>query len=273
MREGLRDRDLYTSLVILARYYYHVFGYRKKKISDLLLDFLKRNYPRYELDETYWLETLEKISSRAGKYQLAEIEGVKVSVAEMQVIQSIHNKVLERLAFTMLVVAKFWNMKKPENDGWVNTSSKDLFKYARITSNTIDRELRIGELHDLGLVEFPKRNGNLNCRITFIHDDSEEAVFVDDFREIGYAYLKYNGENYIKCAECGILIRNNKYGNKKYCKDCSTYTPQVTKTITCIDCGKDIILDSKNNRSHRCSDCQAKYRKDYQKNLMRNRRC
>ena len=137
----------------------------------MLFDFLKRNYPRYELEETYWINTVEKISSNAGKYPLTEIPGVRITESEMLTITSIHNKVLERLAFTMLCLAKFWNAKKPNNNGWVNADSKELFQYARISSKAIDREIRIGQLQDMGLLEFPKRNGNMNCRVTFINDD------------------------------------------------------------------------------------------------------
>lgn len=259
MQDGLGDRDLYTSLVILARYYYHNNCFRKKKIYNLLFDFLKRNYPRYELEETYWINTVEKISSNAGKYPLTEIPGVRITESEMLTITSIHNKVLERLAFTMLCLAKFWNAKKPNNNGWVNADSKELFQYARISSKAIDREIRIGQLQDMGLLEFPKRNGNMNCRVTFINDDDKnESMFVSDFRELGYTYLKQKGENFIECAECGILIRNNKYGNKKYCKNCATYTPQVTKTITCVDCGKEFFIDARISNKHRCTECQTK---------------
>lgn len=271
--DGLKDNDLYTSLVIIARYYYYVFAYRKKKIYSLLFDFLKRNYPRYELEEAYWTEAIDKIASHAGKYQLTEIRGISITQTEMQTITDIHNRVLERLAFTMLCVAKFWDLKKPNNNGWVNMDSKELFQLARISSKSLDREIRIGQLHELGLLEFPKKNGNLNCRVTFINtDDKNEALFVDDFRELGYVYLKYKGENFIKCADCNILIRNNKNGTKKYCKNCATYQPLVTKTIICVDCGKEFIIPGYSKRKTRCDACYAIHRRESIKNNVKKYR-
>ena len=238
----------------------------------MLFDFLKRNYPRYELEETYWINTVEKISSNAGKYPLTEIPGVRITESEMLTITSIHNKVLERLAFTMLCLAKFWNAKKPNNNGWVNADSKELFQYARISSKAIDREIKIGQLQDMGLLEFPKRNGNMNCRVTFINDDDKnESMFVSDFRELGYTYLKQKGENFIECAECGILIRNNKNGTKKYCKNCATYTPQVAKTITCVDCGDNFVVESLSRRI-RCDKCYAEERKRIEREKKRKYR-
>ena len=88
-------------------------------------------------------------------------------------------------------------------------------------------------------------------------DDESEKVFqVCDFRELGYEYLKYKGENYIRCSECGILTKGNKNGTKKYCSSCAQYSPQETKTIKCVDCGADFIVDARVMSKCRCDGCQ-----------------
>lgn len=174
----------------------------------------------------------------------------------METIQNIHNKVLERLAFTMLCLAKLNNIRNPKNNGWVNTDSKEIFKLARISCKVVEKEIKIGKLRKMGLLEFPKRFGNLNCRVTFINDDDDEELFISDFRELGYEYLLYKGGNFIRCAECGILTRGNKSGNKKYCKDCSTYTPKGTKIIACADCGKEFEINARASNKCRCDSCQ-----------------
>lgn len=266
------DSKPFNTLSILAKYYYHCFGYRKKKITSLLLDYLSKYYPRYELNELSWQTSVEKIASNAGSFELFEISGVKVTKSEMETIIGLKNKVLERLAFTMLCLAKLNNIKNPRNNGWVNADSKEIFSYARISCKADEREIKIGKLWQKGLLEFSKRNDNLNCRVTFINDDSEEELFISDFRELGYEYLLYKGENLIRCADCGILTRGNKAGTKKYCKDCATYTPQGSKTVVCVDCGKEFEVDSLNNKTSRCAGCQKVYRNNYQKELMRKRR-
>ena len=53
-----------------------------------------------------------------------------------------------------------------------------------------------------------------------------------------------------------ILIRNNKSGTKRYCKDCPGYIPKRFKTIVCVDCGNEFEVDSMNNKSCRCKTCQ-----------------
>lgn len=260
LKNGLMDLKPYYVLCLLAKYYYH-YGYRKKKITSLLLDYLSKYYPRYEFNEFSWKESIDKIARNVGKHKLYEISGVKITKSEMETIQNIHNKVLERLAFTMLCLAKFYNLKNPKNNGWVNTDSKEIYKYARISCKAIEREIKIGKLRNIGLIELPKKNGNLNCRVTFINDDDDEELFISDFRELGYEYLLYKGGNFIRCAECGILTRGNKSGNKKYCKDCATYTPKGTKIITCVDCGKEFEVNARASNKCRCDSCQKKREK------------
>jgi DNA-directed RNA polymerase subunit RPC12/RpoP len=250
------DAKPFNTLSILAKYYYHCFGYRKKKITTLLLDYLSKYYPRYELNELSWQTSVEKIAGNAGSFELFEISGVRITKDEMETIRGLRNKVLERLAFTMLCLAKLNNIKNPKNKGWVNADSKEIFNYARISCKADEREVKIGQLWQKGLLDFSKRNDNLNCRVIFINDDSEEELFVSDFRELGYEYLLYRGENFIRCADCGILTRGNKAGTKKYCKDCATYTPQGTKTIVCVDCGKEFEVAGNNKRTMRCDSCQ-----------------
>ena len=103
----------------------------------------------------------------------------------------------------------------------------------------------------------------MSCRITYINDDSEKVLFISDFRELGYEYLKYKGENFIRCRECGVLIRNNKAGTKKYCSKCSGYIPQEVKTVVCIDCGKEFKVPGNNKRTIRCQECKIEHIREY----------
>lgn len=247
----------FITLSVLAKYYYHYYGYRKKKITELLADYMDKYYPHYSSNKSSWDENIEKLATNAGKFTLFEIDGVWITKAELETIQNIHNKVLERLGFTMLCLAKLNNIKNPQNQGWVNDDAKEIFSLARISCSVINRYERIGMLNQIGLLEFPKKNDNLSSRVTFINDESDKVLFISDFRELGYEYLKFtqNG-NFIRCQDCGILIRNNKSQTKKYCSDCAGYTSQETKTVVCIDCGKEFEVSSKNNKTFRCKICQ-----------------
>lgn len=259
--ERLRNNDIgenpYITLVILSKYYYHKCGYKKKKIANLLFEFLQKAYLTDSMNVSSWRDTIDKLANRAKNQQLYEISGVRITKSEINVIEDLENETLQRLVFTMLCIAKLNNIKNPNNNGWVNTDTKELFDYARITCRASKRDDYIGQLWEMRLLEFPKRIDNLNVRVTFINDeDTNEAMFISDFRELGYEYLLHNGENFIRCAECGILVRGNKAGTKRYCKDCIAYTPKRFKTIVCADCGNEFDVSSYNTKSCRCAKCQ-----------------
>ena len=256
LENGFVGRKPFFTLSIIAKYYYYCLNYKKSKIEMLLNNFMFKNYSiGYQSDRLSWQDTIEKIVKKVNNYTLLELDGVKITKSELKTISGIGNPNKERVMFTILCLAKFGIARNPQSNGWVNTDSKEIFKMARVSCKAKERELYIGDLCDRGLLELPKRNDNVSLRVTFI-DDGDEELFISDFRELGYEYLKYKGENFIRCAECGILTRGNKYGNKRYCKDCAAYTPQKIKTIVCVDCGKEYETSSKNSKSVRCHECQ-----------------
>lgn len=263
LENGIVDRNPYQAIATLSKYYYHCCNYRKKKITVLLVDFLKKYYPRYELNEYQWLDTIDKLATRAKLQPPYEISGVKITKSEIATIKSIKSKSLEKLAFTMLCLAKFNNLRNPSNNGWVNTDRTEIYNLARYSCSKDNRDINIGKLRQMGLVELPKRNDNLNCRITFINDEDEEELFISDFRELGYEYLNYLGEKFIRCSECDALTRIGETNRKTHCSRCKPNdTKQEEKVIFCIDCRKPVTVSSKDNQTNRCPECYEVYRKN-----------
>lgn len=156
----------------------------------------------------------------------------------------------------MLCIAKLGVEKNPKSNGWVNTEIKELLQLSRISCTQKQGSFLISYLNAAGLLEFAKKNTNLSRRVTFIDDSSEKVLPISDFRELGYAYLKYRGENIIKCGQCGILIRGNANHSRRYCNNCNGTKLMVDKKIACIDCGVVITVSAKNNKTCRCAKCQ-----------------
>lgn len=260
LENGTIDKKPFNTLSILAKYYYHKHGYRKKKIVELLSGFMSKYYPNYNVDKHSWNETIKRIAANAGKFKLYEIDGISITEAQMETIQSIKNAQLERLAFTLLCLAKWGNLRNENNNGWVSRDAKEIFTLARVGGSSESRDYRINDLMRMGLVELPKKNTNMSIRVTYINDKSEELLLISDFRELGYEYLNYKGAHLIRCVECGILMRDNKYHNKKYCKKCNAYQPIKFRRIECVDCGK-IFESFPSSRRIRCDECQKEERK------------
>ena len=270
LENGTVDKKPFFTLSILAKYYHHM-GYSQKKIYNALVEFAEQNCYEYHNNKAMWESSIMRLAKRAGKNPLYEIDGIWISSKELETIDSIHNKVLERLAFTLLCLAKLGMERNANNCGWVGNDSKEIFQLARITDNTVNRELRLNDLYQMGLISFAKRIDNLSIKVDFI-DNSDKTLFISDFRELGYEYLKYCGKNYIRCKCCGILTKGNKAHTKTLCTDCAKYEPITQKKIECVDCGKVFWVSPSNNQSNRCKECYSIYRKKYKAQKEKERR-
>lgn len=260
----------YYIVGLYIRYQYFYNNLKPKQIKQVAYDFLESRYPQFSYNKSYWDDFIDISIRKAKKYPLRELNGIRITQMELNTISNIKNKILERLAFTLLCLAKYSIAVNPKSNGWVNFDAKIIYSLAHINCTVAERYQKLSKLYDMGLLELPKKNDNLSVRVTYINDNSDAALFIDDFRELGFEYLKYKGENYIRCGECGKLIRNNKNGTRRYCLDCAAYSPQLYKTMTCTDCGKEFRVDAMNNQSCRCDVCQEKRDKALKKE--RNRR-
>lgn len=175
-------------------------------------------HPRYNPND--WRDYFERCIKSVDKYSLCECNGVWITKNEITTIQKIENKVLERLAFTLLCLAKFKNYKNPDNDNWVNYTNGEIFSMACINTSSYDKDLKIHKLKELGLVEYAKKISNLSVRVLYVDEESENKLFISDFRRIGYEWKLYNGEKYVRCVDCGVLVKKTSNA-KKYCNDCS----------------------------------------------------
>jgi hypothetical protein len=82
--------------------------------------------------------------------------------------------------------------------------------------------------------------------------------------------LKTNiGNRIYICEKCGK--RYCKTGNnQKYCDECKGYQKVNCKTLICIDCGNEFVVDARNTTKTRCNKCQDV--KNKQLRILRNKR-
>ncbi len=201
-----------------ARYLYHETGLRKGDIVKKLDEFMQSCYPKY--NPTDWNSRIEKYMLKAEKFPLCECNGIWINEKELKTIEEIDNKVLERLAFTLLCLAKFRNFRNPNNNNWVSYSNGEIYNLACINTTAFDKDLKYNQLEELKLIEYAKKINNLNIQVLFIDNESKNKLFISDFRKLGYEWRLYKGEKYVRCANCGILTKNTN-GKRRYCKDCA----------------------------------------------------
>ena len=246
------------AVYVLARYFNQVEGLKKKdnvaKIDALLSQLIPDYLP------SRWEQLIDKAVANAKKRKLIEIDQIPVTTGEMTFIYTIESKPVQRLAFTMIVVARYFNILNSVNNNWVNLSPKELCNMAGVHVTVEEQAKMYRTLIDIGFIEYSKKVGNNNARVAIL-DDTEPEVYITDLRSIGNEFRLYDGEPYSRCERCGILIRQNKNKTRKYCNDCSKRPAMKMRKYTCIDCGKEVFVVSRDNASCRCADCKTKARK------------
>lgn len=216
----LGDRPFET-LHRVAKYYYEN-DYSKKETRNMIEKYLLQCNTGASIND--WSELLDSCIRNLGKTPLNHLEGINIYRNEIEKIKGLKGTQLQRLAFTLLVLAKFYDLTRQGNNHWVWTPDSEIMKMANIGTSIERQSLLYNKLYDEGMIRFSRKVDNLNVQILFSEEDGDIEMFVHDLRNLGYQFLMYCGEPYFECANCGIVtkIAEPKKGRKpKYCSSCA----------------------------------------------------
>ena len=258
-----------STLNLLARYYREI-GKNDDEIKELLSDFLNRCL-KDKYKESKWIDSIFYQVIKSKKYNLKKVDNVIVTKSEMEIIQSVKGKSRQKVLFTLLILAKYYNAVSDKNKNWTNLEYKKIFKLANVQLSIQNQALLINDLYNCGFVNVSKNVGKPNIQVNFVDNESDTVLTITRLKDLGKEYLMFCGEDYIRCQKCGTLVKNYKNTNK-YCKTCGQYQPIETKTVICVDCGKEFSVNAKDNQTIRCNDCYKNYRRKYKAIAERNRR-
>lgn len=209
------------TLCRVARYYLDN-GYTKKEVRNKLDTFLIQCEPTASL--TKWSDSLDYAVNKACKYKAIDIEYIEITDSEMEKIYDLKSKQIQRLAFTLLCLAKYWQIVIPNGDYWVNNKDNEIMALANINTSIKRQSLMYWTLREAGMIQFSRKIDNTNVKVCFA-EEGNVVCRVSDFRNLGYQYLKYRGEPYFECQNCGITTKYNdplKGRKQKYCKTCAS---------------------------------------------------
>ena len=170
-----------------------------------------------------WSKMLDFATDWAFKHEAIQIDSIIITKPEMDKIDSLDGKQIRRLAFVLLCLSKYWNIVNSQNDNWVNSKDNEIMAFANINTSIRRQCAMYATLRDTGLIQFSKKVDNTNVRVCFA-EDGDVAMTITDLRNLGYQYLKYHGEPYFECTNCGITVKIDEpaRGRKqKYCKECA----------------------------------------------------
>ena len=170
-----------------------------------------------------WSKMLDFATDWAFKHEAIQVDSIVITKPEMEKIDSLDGKQIRRLAFVLLCLSKYWNIVNSQNDNWVNSKDNEIMAFANINTSIRRQCAMYATLRDAGLIQFSKKVDNTNVRVCFA-EDGESAMVITDLRNLGYQYLKYHGEPYFECTNCGITVKIDeptKGRKQKYCKECA----------------------------------------------------
>ena len=259
-----------STLNLLARYYREI-GKNDDEIKELLSDFLNRCL-KDKYKESKWIDSIFYQVVKSKKYTLKKVDNVIVTKSEIEIIQSVKGKSRQKVLFTLLILAKYYNAVSDKNKNWTNLEYKKIFKLANVQLSIQNQALLINDLYNCGFVNVSKNVGKPNIQVNFVDNESDTVLTITRLKDLGKEYLMFCGEDYIRCQKCGTLVKNYKNTNK-YCKTCGQYQPIETKTVICVDCGREFSVDARITNKIRCDECQGeKKRKDTKLRVQRYRK-
>lgn len=205
------------TLARISRYYTSL-SYKKSDIRRMLELFLLKCDPNINIVK--WQDTIDKAMKWAAKYQLINIEDVPITQDELDICDGLPGAQVKRLMFTLICLAKYGNLVNEKNYGWVNKPDKDIFRMANVVTSTKRQSLMLNDLRELGLIRFSRKVDNININVRCIDNNGKPILHITDFRNLGYQYLRYCGEPYFECCQCGLVIKRASNVHK-YCHDCA----------------------------------------------------
>lgn len=204
----------------VARYYMDC-GQSKKEARSSLEKFILECDPGASLPR--WSNAIEYAVRRAAKSPAIDIDDISITEEEIKKIDALDGRQIKRLAFTLLCLAKYWSFINPDNDYWINCDNNAVMTMANINTSVKRQCAMYRTLQDADMIKPSKKVDGTSFRVCFV-SDSAPAIHIKDFRNLGYQYLKYHGESYFECANCGLTTKithpeNNR--KPKYCSDCA----------------------------------------------------
>lgn len=220
IKDKLLGKKPYETLSRVAKYYTYK-NYTRREVRRLLDEFLLQCEPAVSL--VTWSDTLDSAAKSAAKYPLVMIDSIDITEPEMARIATLPGKPIRRLAFTLLCIAKYMHTLSENTNYWVTTPDNEIMKMANISTSIKRQSSMFGRLKDNGMIRFSKQIDNLSVQVLFA-ESGNTVLRITDFRNLGYQYMKYLGDPYFECSNCGLTdkIKNPASGRPpKYCPQCA----------------------------------------------------
>lgn len=256
-----KESDFAIELSFVIRYLYHYKELRRSGIFKFLNEFMSESNISYSEDT--WSTYIDRCISKAKKRKPVEIDYIPISQIELETIHALQNASKEKLLFTLLVLAKYNNLKsgRERNNDWVNFDEKTIFKLARVACSMNERDKMIYELKECGFISNSKKITSLNIKVNFVDTANDPILKLTDMRELGFQYQETLPNNMIRrCSHCGkpykLKKKTDRAGLCPLCKEPSVKIVDGQRIKKCQICGKEFLCNPSSKRSYLCPEHQ-----------------
>ncbi len=259
--ENEEEKSILSKVGYVTRYLLYAENKSDDEIYKNSVEWMKKYHDNFE--ESCYSNLISDAIKRAHKQPFYNIDNIKITQSELDIIFSLNNLRAEKVLFVLLCMAKQQSVSMGFTNGLVKYSITDLCKMARISVPSEEREYILYNIIQHGFLNYPKKNNTKCLFVTFIDDIGEPILNLDevDCKELAYVYLswKNNEKGYGRCECCGRLMRQSKKNHKRFCEQCTKVIgniPDNTKALLCVDCNEIYYTSIKDNMSCRCEKCQ-----------------
>lgn len=248
----------------------------EKYIEKELIEFCERNYGAFNYVMDYKDIDYAVSSTRLHKLKLPH--PLPVTKKEWETISRIDDDNLRRVAFVMLVDAKYFryfssSMTKkyevtPDTVFYTQMENAEILKNAKAKFATKEEKmLCFFKLRKLGLIDATTGKAKA-MYVKFIDVDPEAEIvgYVSDYDHLNLEYEKFSGGNIGKCKYCGRLFKQNNTGKIEYCYQHRGWRKKEAKFKKCVDCGSEFLVPPRSHGKVRCDSCQKNKVREYDRN-------
>ena len=216
-------KSILPKIRYITRYLINTLGKTAEETYRDTVGWMKEHH--HNFDESYYSNLISGAIKQSPKHPFYNIEGIKITKTELDIISSLDNLRAEKVLFVLLCMAKHQSVSNGFTNGLVKYSITELCKMARISVPADEREYILYNIVQRGFLGYPKKNNTQCLIVNFINDNDDVVLTLDeaDCQELAYAYLswKNDGKGYTKCQTCNKLIKQSKTKPRKYCEECA----------------------------------------------------
>ena len=229
--KNIEGKPMKTIRLIIKKYLNEKLT--KEQVFEKVDNFMKEMY-KDKYNKSYWKKVINdaiNTISKYNSYNLIDIEQIEIYKEELEIIESLNDITLEKLAFILLVYAKINKIINPLSDGRININLNSIFEEAKVKK---DKKL----LHKLVEIKYILTSftcDSTTMKINYMKNEGDVEIIVNNLQDnnaITY-YLEYKlGYKYKTCElkDCNKRFKLKSLNSPQiYCNVCSKTVEKENK--------------------------------------------